>query len=207
MKDEPKWSLWFGWISVVVVSVMLIWIPFNDWHSGNASLGWRETKALIVTSELVHVADRSGAHKVLVVRYLYSDSPLWSPQQLTRSPNKTVVTGDLVGLDGQTHATLERFCDGTGDTIAYERQLGLRLYCGSRIAYGGEPADPISVLKYIPGRVVTVYTDPLEPRSATIERGWQGLSAGELSAALFSGLILLVIVIYVVYLRLRQNSA
>ncbi len=202
MTDEPKWSLWLGGIAVAIIAAGLIWVLLSEWQSGNASLGWRETKGLIVTSYTTQVSSRSGSRNVSVVRYVYSDSPGWSPQQLT-GPSRE--TSGLVGLDPQTRETLERFCDGNGNTIAYERQLKLRLYCGFRIAYGGDSENPISALKYISGRVVPVYVDPVEPRRAVIEQGWHGLSTLEWSIV-FSGLGLVVMVMIFLFARWRQAS-
>ena len=200
MTNEPKSSLWLVGIAFAIISAGLIWVPLSEWRSGNASLGWRETKGLIVTAYTTYVSGRTGSHTVLVVKYVYSDSPDWSPQQLTKpSPE----TSDPVGLRTQTRETLERFCDGNGNTIAYERQLGLKLYCGFRIAYGGDSDNPISASKYISGRVVPVYVDPVEPRLAVIEQGWHGLSTHEWSIV-FSGLVVVLIVMIFLFTRWRQ---
>ena len=171
------------WISGLILAAFMIWavaetvIEFRD---GHASVGWRAVQGVTLRSELVRATNRY-ARDQYAVRYLFSESPNWSPRRLTQLPRESDMTSLIGGfsLDLKILETLQAFCggfDGGGKVGHYEHSLGLKLRCGDRIAFGGDAANPAFAQKYPVGRAVTAYFDPADPARSTLERGWQGLS-------------------------------
>ncbi len=171
------------WIPGLILAAFMIWavaetvIEFRD---GRASVGWRGVQGVILRSELVRATNRYGRDQY-AVHYLFSESPNWSPGRLRQLPRESDMTSLIGGfnLDLKILETFQAFCggfDGGGKVSFYEHNLGLKLRCGDRIAFGGDAANPAFAQKYPVGRAVTAYFDPADPARATLERGWHGLS-------------------------------